>query len=293
MVSYRKGAILLMKCILGYRKSTSTGFWIWLFLCLSACNTTETEKKKLLRANRITDPITRHEGEVQYLLVPFEYADRPSYPWEKKYVGAFPKITKEFFHCMGSDLNPEKISIDGNKEVVLRDCMGTVQHGLPLREQKEYIYPILMDLLNYVQEKMGKRVVITTGFRCPVHNAYADPSPAAKCSKHQIGAEVDFYVEGKTEQPLEAVKWVMDYYSKEGPALSVFKVCQKNPEGLVHLGWFNKEITVRIHEKQEGRDFDNRHPYPYVTIEVRYDREKDLPVVYEWKRAQHGYLRRH
>ena len=70
-----------------------------------------------------------------------------------------------------------------------------------------------------------------------------------------------------------------------------FMKCQRNPRGLKQPGWYNKEVLVRINDKDEGRDFDNRHPYPYVTMELRYDREKDRQVEYTWKSAHTGYVR--
>ena len=30
------------------------------------------------------------------------------------------------------------------------------------------------------------------------------------------------------------------------------------------IPWFNKEIFIKLYRKSEGRDGDNRHPYPYL-----------------------------
>ena len=43
--------------------------------------------------------------------------------------------------------------------------------------------------------------------------------------------------------------------------------------------WQNKEILIKLYQKDEGRDLDNRHPHPYISIQVRYDRDRGEPVV--------------
>jgi hypothetical protein len=55
--------------------------------------------------------------------------------------------------------------------------------------------------------------------------------------------------------------------------------------------WYNKEILIKLYLKNEGRDFDNRHPYPYVSIQVRFDRELNEKVVCSWQKAFNGYKR--
>ena len=85
-----------------------------------------------------------------------------------------------------------------------------------MKGDKEFVYPILIDLLNEVQAKTRGKVVITCGHRCPVHNAYADNSSYNQNSKHMIGAEVDFYVQGLESPPEEVFELLMSHY-KENP----------------------------------------------------------------------------
>ena len=47
----------------------------------------------------------------------------------------------------------------------------------------------------------------------------------------------------------------------------------------------NKEILAYINQKDERRDLDNRHPYPYITLEVKYDIDQKKKVEYSWKDA--------
>jgi hypothetical protein len=50
-------------------------------------------------------------------------------------------------------------------------------------------------------------------------------------------------------------------------------------------------VFVKIYRENEGRNFDNQHAYPYISIQVRYDREKKQRVLYSWDLATHNYLR--
>lgn len=216
----------------------------------------------------------------------------PIYPWEERSLDNLPKITKEFFRCKGSSLNPNKKELVRGEVVHYIDCGGSHKHSLPLKEGKEFIYPILIDLLNHIQLKTGKRVWITSGHRCPEHNTYVDHSPSNQYSKHQIGAEVSFYVLGLETQPQTILKLIMDYY-KDHPNqdLRTFKRYEQQDTNVSTPPWFNKEVFVKLYLPPEGRDFDNRHPYPYLSIQVRFDTEKNKRVVYSWDQAWRNYLR--
>jgi len=236
--------------------------WIWSsILLLSACSQMDqSENGRIRKYNEKKEAIYRLHDEVVFLEELSVSKKRDRYPWEELSLGNLTKITKEYFRCKGSDVNP----IKDNQS----DCSG--DHLLPIQGDKEFIAPILIQLLNYIQQQGEKGVVITTGHRCPIHNRYSDSSEFAKHSKHQVGAEVDFYVEQFEDRPLEVVQWIMNFYqTNPNPEYNRFHVLKKNPEKLKHPGWYNKEIAIRIHEKTEGRDFDNRHPYPYITIEAR------------------------
>lgn len=210
--------------------------------------------------------------------------ERDPYPWEEKTVGGFPRITKDFFRCKGNWLNPPNAQ--------MRDCQGD-SHGLPLKDGKEFIFPCLLEVLNYIQEKTQKRVIITTGHRCPLHNAYCEPKNGS--SKHLIGAEVDFYVEGMEKEPSTIIGLIQQYY-RETPSFAdhkeytTFQRYEKEGLNVVTTPWFNKEIFIKLYLEKEGRDADNQHPYPYLCLQVRYDRESNKPVQFDHKQAQ-NYLR--
>lgn len=250
----------------------------------------QSEREKVRRLNCKGEPIYRSRDEVFYALVSPQHAPRSPYPWESE--TNLPRITKEFFRCKGSPLNPE--IVDAADSSPLADCPGCTRHGLPIIRGKEMVYPILIDLLNYVQKKTGKRVIITCGHRCPPHNSYADPSKENRISKHQIGAEVDFYVQGMEERPQEIVGILMQYF-QENSAYKKDKEAQEfrrlPTSELATEPWMNKDILIKMFQKNEGRDGDNRHPHPYLSIQVRYDREGKEKVNYSWAKAHQGYPR--
>ena len=53
----------------------------------------------------------------------------------------------------------------------------------------------------------------------------------------------------------------------------------------------NKEILVKVYQAEEGRNLDNRHPYPYLQLQVRWDRDTKQPVSYTWHGAHRNYHR--
>lgn len=220
---------------------------------------------------------------------------RVPYPWEEE-ERAFPKITKDFFRCKGCSLNPVHLIEKGKEPIRYYDCGGHLKHSLPLRNEKEFIYPILIDLLNYIQGKTNHQVIITSGHCCPDHNLYLDPSPANQASKHMIGAEVDFYVFGMQEEPEKIVDLIKNYYQETAKyrgqkEYQEFKRFDKGNLPYTTLPWFNKEIFVKILKKGEGRDLDNNHSYPYVSIQVRHDWDLNQTVQYSWDKAFRNFHR--
>ena len=107
-----------------------------------------------------------------------------------------------------------------------------------------------------------------------------------------VGAEVDFYVQGMEGQPKKIVDMIFDYYQEryDDKKYTTFARYTKSSTNVTTQPWFNREIFIKLFKKNEGRDLDNRHPFPYVSIQVRYDRD-DQRIVYTWEQAFHGYLR--
>ncbi|MBA3958296.1 MAG: hypothetical protein H0X51_07900 [Parachlamydiaceae bacterium] len=240
--------------------------------------------------------VYRTHEESFFKIAPPQPQTPSPYPWEKGSSKNYLKITKEFFRCKGSNLNPARIVQEKDEMVRYYDCGGSDKHSLPLRGGKEFIYPIFIDLLNYIQAQTEKRVVITSGHRCPEHNSYVDPTPGNRFSKHMVGAEVSFYVQGLENQPERILKLLQEYYKKTSKYQMKkeyvdFQRYEKEDVTTAMSPWYNKEIFVKIFNKKEGRNFDNRHPYPYLSIQVRFDEDTKEKVIYTWDKANHNYLR--
>jgi hypothetical protein len=263
-----------------YRKTQSLS----LLLALLACTKSSDKRYE-------AEPITRRAAPVQYVLpIPSLVQSAPTYPWDNRLVGKFPRITREFFRCRGSSSNAPLTITRGETAEVLLDCEGGHRHSLPVHDGREEIYPILIDLLNYLQARSGHRVVITCGHRCPKHNVYADASTFNATSKHQIGAEVDFYLEDLEQEPLRVVQWIFEYYGDQSEFGS-FARYEKSDTNVTTPPWYNQEILVKLFTASEGRDLDNTHPYPYLSIQVRYDRQRRMRVSYSWDEAFYGFWR--
>ena len=148
-------------------------------LFLASCSS---QKEKLCKQNLKGEYIYRLQNEFFFTPPPPRPITRESYPWENQYVQGLPRITKDFFRCKGSSLNPAHMGEENGEPVRYGDCGGAEKHSLPLRDQKEFIYPILIDLLNYIQISTGKRVVRSSsslsvgfgvmGFFAMVENIY-------------------------------------------------------------------------------------------------------------------------
>lgn len=239
--------------------------------------------------------ITRgHEDHLD--IPPNKKIEQIIYPWRQKSSGQLCKISKEYFRCKGEWINPNKLITQSGGEIYIMDCEGIRQHSLPVRDGKEFIYPILIQLLNYVQVKTGKKVIITSGHRCPCHNRYVDPSSKNQYSKHMMGAEVDFYVRGMENLP-EVVVDILQEFFKENPIYHGLEEYQtfnrwKNTECDVSIQpWYNKEVFIKLFKSNEGRNWDNAHSYPYIAIQVRYDRIRKERVLYSWEQAFNSYWR--
>lgn len=260
-----------------------------LFILLCNCSGLErSEKDKIKKANLTYHAIIRKSSETILEEQDLNFIPREKYPWEKELALKFSSITKEYFRCKGSNLNPQiQVALDHVATKVLRDCGGIDKHSLPVRDQKEFIYPLLIELLNEVQKKLSAKVIITCGHRCPEHNLYCDQSSQGRVSKHQIGAEVDFYVEGYENKPMEVVQVIRQFYldHKKYQGLKEFQIFSQLGKNKIE----NKEIMVLVNGKNERRDYDNRHPYPYLTIELKYDFDTKKKIEYSWQQA-HGKI---
>ncbi len=209
----------------------------------------------------------------------------PSYPWETAGAPHLRPITKEHFRCRGRRSHPPKPNHNGELQ---GDCDGYFEHGLPVRNGEEGVQPILIELLNILQEKTKNQVIVTSGHRCPKHQAYLYSHPKAQASKHQVGAEVAFYI--PNWEPENLIPIIENFYKshsryEQRPSYLHFKRWDKETD-VRTPPWYNEEIFIKIYQQDEGRNEDNSHPFPYLSIQVRYDMEKGEKVQYTWKGSQ-------
>lgn len=219
----------------------------------------------------------------------------PEYSW-RRLRQTPPPITLYHLRCRGDWQNSLLLAERQDQKVYLTDCGGVDSHSLPLREEREFIYPILVDLLNYIQAQSLNRVIITSGHHCQEHHAYIDPLDKDPYSKHLIGAAVDFYVEGYTDRPQQIIDWLQSYYhvdpvTQSQDAFTSFHRYEKTDTDVSTLPWYNKEIFIKLYLPHEGRDGDNAHPYPYICLQVRWDRSRNEKVTYSWRQAFNNYYR--
>lgn len=257
------------------------GYWLVIMLLAIGC-------EKDTKTKQFFSLPDQQDSSVLEILP--KQAECPLYPWQDGQNSSLRTITKDYFRCQGSSQNPPRIVMEGTKEIQrYYDCSGGERHSLPLYDGKEHIYPILIELLNEIQRKTNKAVIITSGHRCPAHQAYIDATPKAMGSKHQIGAQVTFYVQGLETNPERALQIILDYYkSHESYAgkkeYTAFTRYEKQSD-VSTVPWYNKELFIKIYKANEGRDFDNRHPYPYICLQVRHDRQKNEAVLVTYAKA--------
>lgn len=219
----------------------------------------------------------------------------PRYPWDWRWQSPLP-IGRYHFRCKGSSLRPRRQAAVAGGDPLF-DCDGEMlSHSLPLFEGEEGVYPCLIELLNYLQAKTGRAVVITSGHRCPSHNTYIDSSVENQVSKHQIGAAVDFYMEGYENSPEKLIELIGDYYREQpewkgDTAFFPLQRWTKESHGVSCQPWYNRELFIKLYRADEGRNDDNCHPWPYLSLQVRWDRLRRERVEYSWKRAFYGYYR--
>ncbi|MBI5346441.1 MAG: hypothetical protein HZB76_04800 [Chlamydiae bacterium] len=254
-------------------------FYLLLFF-LWSCSTSSDDEIK--RKNAKVEYIIRQHDSVYHAIEKPQKRKRDPYPFEKD-ENSIPKITKEFFRCKGSPHHPA-IQDKKDPSKLLNDCEG-YRHSLPMINGKEGVYPVLLDILNYIQRKTEKRVVITCGHNCPMHSEYSEEPPG---SRHMLGAEVDFYVQGLENEPQKVLNLIFQFYKE---SLAFKKNIEYQQFSKSSQGYANKEIFIRVFQKNEGRNFNNRHLYPYVCIQVRYDRDLKENLVFNQVRAENGILR--
>lgn len=235
--------------------------------------------------------IARHASDNLLDLKSPERLQISAYPWDATTRTPLPPITKHYFQCRGCLQHPPKMIQRGGESIHLYDCRGGEQHSLPLRDGQEWIAPLLLVMLNFCQERFERPVHITCGHCCLDHRTYLYPHASSEGVGHVLGAEVDFYVEGWESRPERVVQALLEFYrtrwNHDQHEKGEFSYDEKDGSRF----WKNREVVLSIHAAHLGRDEDNNHSYPYLTIRVRYDKESKDTLKYSWDRALKSYYR--
>ena len=251
--------------------------FLLLIISLNACSSAETRlEKKRMKNNNSTEKIYRHASEFAYQEELSVLVKRKPYPWEND--AAFPRITMDFLRCKGSLDNPVLKGHEGAYE----DCNGMHEHGLPYVDGDEFVYPVLITLLNKLQKAFESKVVVTSGHRCPKHHMYITCGES-KISKYMIGARVDFTILGMEQYPELIIEKIKELHQTDEEKYQVFK--SDGP-----LAWTNEEIRISVNKEGEHSTLQ-RKKHPVVTIDVRYDRQKKEAISLDWNKAYKGYIR--
>ena len=253
--------------------------FILLFLQVSCSTADEREKSQRMSNNKAVEKIYRLSHEKVYVEEDRVLATRELYPWENE--TEFAKITMNTLRCRGDNTHVPRHKKD--KEYV--DCNGMHDHGLPYVDGEEFVYPVLVSLLNKIQNSFNKRLIVTSGHRCPRHNNYLTLG-ASKISKYMIGAKVDFYVEGMEEGVDDVIERIMYLYENDSDEYRRFT----KTTGQGHFpAWRNKEISISASSEGE-HSVTLKKNHPVITVEVRWDRERNQRVNLDWKKAYQGFI---
>jgi hypothetical protein len=153
-------------------------------------------------------------------------------PWIRYEIGphaTWQTLTRDHFRCKGKGARAPLALEDGN---YLFDCWG-FEHGLPWIQEKEFVEPLLLRVLNAIQQELQTSVLILSGHRCPAHHRFITHGKGSPSDRHLIAAAADFQVRGFEKTPLMVVSTVQKIFNKlsQDPKTKFHSI----PEG----GWKN------------------------------------------------------
>lgn len=130
-------------------------------------------------------------------------------PWVR-YQSHWHTLTRDHFRCKGQGGRAPIMLSDGE---YLFDCWG-FEHGLPWIQSQEFIEPLLITLLNNLQEELQTKVVIVSGHRCPAHHRFITKGEGSTNDRHLIGAAADFYVKSFEEDPQKVILSLQNIFNQ-------------------------------------------------------------------------------
>lgn len=253
-------------------------------LCLftSCSGMQESERYQLRRANETRVQISNVEYRPCSNKVNCKQdynVDALTYPWEISLPCGIESITINDFRCKGSVSHKKKASKGRSTSVYIMDC-NSESHSLPLRGGKEYVFPVLIDMCNYVQQELKSCVKIAAGHRCDAHSRYQLASLRNVGSRHRACALVTLYVENCSDTPEKVVDSIAsflasDCYKRD----NIFKTsCKYIHQGTKNARLTSKEFDVGIASQEALQDSEHLSAPYYITIKVLYDYEAKSSV---------------
>lgn len=166
--------------------------------------------------------------------------------------GTWHTLTCDHFRCKGHGARAPIALEDGN---YLFDCWG-FEHGLPWIDNQEYVEPLLVNLLNKLQEELETSVVILSGHRCPAHHRFITKGKGSMSDRHLIAAAADFKVRGFEKSPHTVLSALEKAFNYLRPDLSTKfqSISDKEWKNMFcHIQWHPAgEFTSTDHPETEG-----------------------------------------
>ncbi|PCI76056.1 hypothetical protein COB21_04930 [Candidatus Aerophobetes bacterium] len=194
-----------------------------------------------------------------------------------------PPITTHHFRCKGSHNNPIIHHIIDEKTKYFQDCDGLHTHSLPIIDGEETVYPHLVELLNYAQQKTKRPITILSGHRCYMHQSYLSCKHADLISLYQLGAAADVCFQGSHLNLLSLVSAISDWYScAKNLSKTKFSINQD------HTQWSNRYITLTLHEKTDLPS--TAYQGPHLTIKLKKDPHSGKTITYSYRKVRNNIL---
>jgi hypothetical protein len=190
-------------------------------------------------------------------------------PWVRYETGPqgyWHTLTRDHFRCKGKAAHGPIALSDGS---YLFDCWG-YDHGLPWIEDREFVEPLLIDLLNGLQRELKSSVVILSGHRCPIHHRYLTQGQGSSTDKHLIAAAVDFRLQGYENTPAESVQAIQ----------KIFRSLSEDPKAKLVTtpeGWENYFCDLKWHPAGTAVSLD--HPPEYGYFELILSHRLDMKTI--------------
>lgn len=253
-----------------------------LWLLLAGCGGfEESEKEKWMRSYRKHTPLERGALEEHLSEKNSHISEhKPIYFWREH--SSSVSITQDHFRCMGSVINPPRVVRNRQGQLMtLLDCGGAKEHSLPLKDQQEYINPMILELCVDLCEKTDSQIDILAGHLCQAHARYLDYFESDKAWKHAMGEAVQFCVRGFELRGRELIDLLAKLHQAQLQACHA----AKKQIHVTEEGFYSAYLKVTFCPKpwwEKPRDFDKE----WVGIEVKADLDTGKLCAYDSKRIR-------